>query len=440
MPWTEQAIFYHIYPLGALDAPKSLDEHQGESNRIRDIAGWADHLIGLGCNAIYLGPVFRSSTHGYDVESYVDLDPRLGSNHDLAETIRMLKDKGIRVVLDAVFNHTGRRFYAFEDIQRHGASSRYRDWYQGLRFDCSNRLGDPFCYDTWADALELPKLNLSNREVRSYLIEQALAWFERFDIDGLRLDAASDMAPDFLSELAEACRRVRPEAWIMGEVVHGDYRLQMQEGRLDSVTNYEGYKGLYSSFNDGNMHEIAYSLTRCFARGGIYEGKALYNFVDNHDVHRIASALDDTRDLHPIYGLLFTMPGLPSIYYGSEYGIAGRRGHDSDGELRPRFSPYEENAGANHDLAASIARFSTLRRELSSLRTGSYREIAVGPRYLVFERSFGSERVIVAVSAEEGPITLNLAEGSGRDELNNEDVSLDSCPVAGKWLRVIRCE
>ncbi|MFY0574859.1 alpha-amylase family glycosyl hydrolase [Cystobacter fuscus] len=274
-------------------------------------------------NALYLGPVFESSSHGYDTADYSKVDRRLGTNADLSRLVAAMRAAGIRVILDGVFHHVGRDFWAFRDVQVHGERSRYRDWFSGLQFGKRSPYGDAFSYDGWSGHYNLVKLNLQNAEVRAHLFGVVEQWISEFGIEGLRLDVAEVMDVSFLRDLAAFCRRLRPDFWLLGEAIHGDYRRLGNPETLDSVTNYECYKGLYSSLNDRNYFEIAYSLQRQFGENGIYRDLLLYNFVDNHDVNRIASTLKDPAHLLPLHLMLFTIPGVPSIYYGSEWGQEG---------------------------------------------------------------------------------------------------------------------
>jgi len=323
--WSEQSVFYHIYPLGFCSAPQGNDFSAPPQNRIRRLCGLGGYLKNAGFNAVYLGPVFESTTHGYDTADYFNTDRRLGTNADLAETCADLKNSGMKLVFDAVFNHVGRDFWAFRDVREQKTESPFRSWFAGLDFSRRNGMGDPFAYDTWQGHENLVKLNLSDNEVRNHLFAAAENWIQTYDIDGLRLDAADCMDKKFLSDLAARCRALKPDFWLMGEVVHGNYRDWANPDCIDSVTNYEAYKGLYSSFNDANFFEIAWTLRRLFGRNGICAGTNLYSFADNHDVDRIASTLKDRRHLHPLYCLLFCMPGIPSVYYGGNTGHAEKK-------------------------------------------------------------------------------------------------------------------
>ena len=297
--WARDVVFYHIYPLGFCGAPRRNDFWSAAVPRLAQVASWAGHMRDLGVNALYLGPLFESTGHGYDTADYYHVDRRLGDRALLAEVVSHLHSNGIRVVLDGVFHHVGRDFWAFRDLLERREGSPYRDWFHGLSVDRCSPLGDPFVYDTWEGHHDLVKLNLHNPAVKEHLLQAVEMWIHEFDIDGLRLDVAHCLDLRFLRELAASCRRLREDFWLLGEVIRGDYRNWVNPETLDSATNYECYKGLYSSLLDHNYFEIAFALNRQFADCGLYRHLPLYNFADNHDVDRIASTLRDHADLYP---------------------------------------------------------------------------------------------------------------------------------------------
>ncbi len=297
--WVYESVFYHIYPLGLCGAPQENDLSSPVDYRMDKLYAWVDNLKEMGVNAIYLGPIFESTSHGYDTKDYYNVDRRLGDNESFAKLVDFFHDNGIKVVLDGVFNHVGRDFWAFKDLLEKGEESPYRDWFEGVNFKYQSPYGDPFTYNAWEGHYSLVNLNLKNPEVKEYLFGAVNEWVDKFDIDGLRLDAADCLDVGFIKDLKAYCNNLKDDFWILGEIIHGDYRKWAGEGLMDSVTNYECYKGLYSSHNDNNYFEIAYSLKRQFGEEGIYKDLFLYSFVDNHDVHRIASRLKDSSHLYP---------------------------------------------------------------------------------------------------------------------------------------------
>ena len=424
--WIKDAFFYHIYPLGLCGAPHKNDLDLPIHPRLESLYPWINHIQNLGANAIYLGPVFQSTSHGYDTIDYYHLDRRLGNNDTLARFSEAIHQRGMRLILDAVFNHVGRDFWAFRDVLEKGENSPYCDWFYQLRFGERSPKGDPFQYESWHGHYSLVKLNLENPQVRDHIFGAVELWMEKFGIDGLRLDAADCIDFGFLQALNDFTRSRKPDFWLMGEVVHGDYRQWVNPETLDSVTNYAAYKGLYSSLNDGNYFEIAHGLTRQFGENGQYKDFRLYNFVDNHDVDRVVSKLKDPAHLYPLYILLFTMPGLPAIYYGSEWGIPGVKEKWTDAPLRPALDLYKMQMSVPHpNLAPSISKLAQIRAKSAALKSGRFQQIHVSHKQFVFLRAFQDEQVLVALNSdcEEKVIDLDLSLGGDSliDHLNLGD-------------------
>ncbi|HZU87590.1 MAG TPA: alpha-amylase family glycosyl hydrolase [Anaerolineaceae bacterium] len=446
--WAKDAIFYHIYPLGLCGAPEHNDFNCPPEERLNKLYPWVDHIAGLGANAVYLGPLFESSTHGYNTADYYRVDRRLGTNETLKALAQTFHARGIRVVLDGVFNHVGRDFWAFKDVQARRENSPYASWFTNLRFGGQSPYGDPFTYEGWDGHYSLVKLNLENPHVRAHLLDAVRMWIREFDIDGLRLDAADVVSLDFLRELGQVCREVKPDFWLMGEIVFGDYRRWTNEGGLDSATNYEAYKSLYSSFNEHNMFEIAYALNRQFGEGGIYRGLGLYSFADNHDVNRIASTLKDAAHLYPLHILLFSMPGIPSIYYGSEFGLEGKKTRGSDAPIRPSLDLNTLNASAPQPgLPGDIRRLAALRNEHPALRHGDYRQLHVSANQLAFVRQTAEECLLVAINASDQPAELSLnipaaAQSAAFDILNHQPVTGQygqfTLQLPARWGQIIK--
>ncbi len=405
--WADESVFYQIYPLGFCGAPAEND--WVTVNRIQKIGEWAEHIGKLGANALYLCPIFDSDRHGYDTRDYRRLDPRLGTNEDFAAVCRTLHEHGIKVVLDGVFNHVGRGFWAFRDVLEKKWDSPYRDWFH-INFGGNSNYNDGFWYEGWEGHYELVKLNLRNPAVADYLLDCIRFWVDQFDIDGLRLDVAYCLEPGFLRRLRDFADHIKPEFFLVGETLHGDYNRWVGDGLLHSCTNYECYKGLWSSLNSNNLFEIVHSLKRQFGPENwtLYKGKHLLCFADNHDVTRAASVLTNPAHLPLLYGLVFAMPGIPCVYYGSEWG---ERAHKSQGDaaLRPCFDHPEWNS-----LTDTIAAMARAHRESEALCYGDFRELVLTNRQTVFQRRTDSERVLVAVNADSQPYTAHFDAGCGR--------------------------
>lgn len=339
--WYNEATIYQIYPLGLCGAPTENDGKQ--ESRIRKLISWIDEIKVVGADTVLLNPMFSSDRHGYDTRDYFQVDCRLGSNADLAEVCKAFHQAGLRVIFDGVFNHVGRGFWAFQDVQKKREESPYQDWFY-LDFQNNNAWNDGFSYQGWEGCYDLVKLNLQNPAVIHHQFEAIQSWIEQYDIDGLRLDVAYSLPLDYLEKLRGFVNGQKGDFLLLGETLHGDYNRWLSSGLCDSVTNYECYKGLWSSLNSGNLFEIAHSLGRQFGPEPwtLYQGAHLLSFLDNHDVTRIASQLTNPKHLRLAYALLFGMPGVPCIYYGSEWGILGRK-TDGDAALRPPLEQAEPN-------------------------------------------------------------------------------------------------
>ena len=401
MAWYDEAVFYHIYPLGLTGAP--AENPYGEPvSRLNTLLPWIEHVRKLGCTALYIGPLFESVGHGYETTDYRKLDSRLGTNEDLKQFVRLCHASGIRVVLDAVFNHTGRDFFAFRDLRVHREQSRYRDWYRGVYFGGNNEYNDGFSYENWGGYNLLVKLNLQNPEVREYLLDTVRFWISEFDIDGLRLDAADVLDFDFMRCLRDMTDNVKEDFWLMGEVIHGDYTRWVNERTLHSVTNYHLHKALYSAHNDHNYFEIAHTVKRQLDMG-LGSRVRLYNFTDNHDTERIFTRLQNKAHWVPTHILLYTLPGIPSVYYGSEFGIEGRKIRGSDASLRPCL-----DLGALHPEKNSFCRMictlGQIRRSVPDLIYGAYRELQLTTTKYAFARG----DTIVTVNNAESPVEFDL--------------------------------
>ena len=403
--WAEEALFYHVYPLGMCGAPAWAGDETGCVGRLEQLYAWIPYWQELGVDAILLGPIFASGSHGYDTSDFFHIDPRLGDANGFAGLVAALHRGGIKVVLDGVFNHVGRDFWAFRDVCADPEGSPYRDWFHlstGRSAD-----GDPFAYACWEGHQNLVRLNHGQAQVREHLLAAVSHWISDFGIDGLRLDVAYCLDPDFLTALAAHCRGLKPDFWLMGEIIHGDYRPLLS--KLDSVTNYECHKGLWSSHKDRNCFEIAHSLQRHFGPGGISKGRALFNFADNHDVDRVASRLPDPAQLFSLYLLLLTMPGVPSLYYGSELGLTGSKAQSDDAPLRPPLAIDDAVAAAQRSsLFAWISKLAAIRRRLPALQSGAYQELAIRSEQFAFARETADSVCIAAINLSGQPASLRL--------------------------------
>lgn len=404
--WAYESVFYQIYPLGFCGAPFENDGVL--TPRIRKVIDWIPHIKNLGANAIYLSPVFESDTHGYNTRDFRKIDVRLGTNEDFADVCQALHKEGIKVVLDGVFNHVGRGFWAFQDVLEKRWDSPYKDWFH-ISFDGNSNYNDGLWYEGWEGNYDLVKLNLCHPDVKQHIFDSIRSWVEEFDIDGLRLDVAYCLDENFVRELRAFCDNLKPDFFLVGEMLHGDYNRLMNDSMLHSATNYECYKGLFSSFNSMNMFEIIHSLLRQFGPENwtLYRGKHLLCFVDNHDVSRIASNLTNEQHLPLIYALCFGMPGIPCVYYGSEWGAKANKS-EGDPALRACFDAPVEN-----DLTAWISKLAAAKKASNALNYGDFRSVVLTNRQCIFERKTDSERVLVAINADNVPYTAHFDAGCG---------------------------
>ena len=430
MAWYENSVFYHIYPLGMLGAPKENSYGEVE-HRLPELKKWLPHLTGMGVNAIYIGPLFESVGHGYETTDYKKLDSRLGDNDDLKDFVKACHDKDIKVIFDGVFNHTGRDFFAFKDIKENRENSRYKDWYCNVNFWGNNEYNDGFSYDNWGGYNLLVKLNQRNPEVKDYIADVIRYWVNEFDVDGIRLDAADVLDFDFMKMLRWVAGEVKPEFWLMGEVIHGDYTRWVNDGTLHAVTNYTLHKALYSGHNDHNYFEIAHTVKRLYEMGGNRpDGLRLYNFSDNHDVERIITKLSNKANYLPVHILVYTLPGVPSIYYGSEFGIEGEKHRGgSDDAIRPALN-YEDykNALTDNSYTRIIAALGKVRNATPALSYGEYREVMLTNRQYVFSRKMGDTTVIVAVNNDENQAQVGgggLPDGQYKGMLNGGTITVN---------------
>ena len=413
MAWYDETVFYHIYPLGMTGAPKQ-NSYSEPVHRLNMLLKWISHIKEIGCNGVYIGPLFESVGHGYETTDYKKLDSRLGTNEDLTNFVSECHKQGIRVILDGVFNHTGRDFFAFQDIKQNRESSLYKDWYCNVNFSGNNSFGDGFSYENWGGYDLLAKLNQHNPAVRDYICDVIRFWVSEFDIDGIRLDAADVLDFDYMKALRQVANEVKTDFWLMGEVIHGDYSRWANDGTLHSVTNYMLHKALYSAHNEHNYFEVAHTIN--YVNDKVGNRLNLYTFVDNHDVERIYTKLNNKSHFVPVHVMLYTLPGIPSIYYGSEFGIEGRKERGSDDSLRPalNYDDYKDAIQTNPH-AKLIAALGKIRQNTPALCYGDYKELELQTTYFAYERTFGGKSVIITVNNGDNDVHMSLACGNSTE-------------------------
>ena len=413
--WAYNETFYQIYPIGFCGAPVHNDgvtEH-----RILKIGEWAEYLGDLGIGSIILNPIFESDNHGYDTRDFRKIDCRLGTNEDFKEVCEKLHDNNVKIMLDGVFNHVGRGFWAFKDVQEKNWDSPYKDWFH-ISFDGNSAYNDGFWYEGWEGHYELVKLNLDNPDVQHYLLDAVDYWIRCFDIDGLRLDVAYSLPRWFMAMLSDHCKSQKQDFFMLGEVLGDNAGYMYTEAKLDAITDYPSYKAFWSSFNSLNMFEYAHTLKRNAM--DMYRGRDLLTFVDNHDVNRISSTLTDERKLPLVFGLLMAVPGIPCIYYGSEWGIKGEKIQGvTDAPLRP-----ELDAPAPNDLSDLVSKYIHMRRGHKALSMGDYKDLVLTNKQYVLERNYEGEKIVVALNIDDAPYTIYppIEHGSYQDLMSGEMV------------------
>ena len=435
MAWYDEAIFYHIYPLGLTGAPKQ-NSYGEPVHRLNTLLPWTSHIKEIGCNAIYIGPLFESVGHGYETTDYKKLDSRLGTNEDLTNFVAECHKQGIRVILDGVFNHTGRDFFAFQDIKQYRENSQYKDWYCNVNFFGNNSFNDGFSYENWGGYDLLAKLNQHNPAVKDYICDVIRFWVREFDIDGIRLDAADVMDFEYMKALRHVANEVKPEFWLMGEVIHGNYSRWTNEGTLHSVTNYMLHKALYSAHNDHNYFEVAHTIK--YVSGMVGNNLNLYTFVDNHDVERIYTKLKNKAHFVPVHVMLYTLPGIPSLYYGSEFGIEGRKERFSDDSLRPALH-YEDykNAVETNPSTKLIAALGKIRQNTPAFCYGDYKELELQTTHFAYARVLDGKYVITTVNNGDNDVSMNLEAGCSAEyvgALTGERVAVNNGRIQVKVL------
>ena len=390
--WVRHAVWWQVYPLGFVGAWPPRDDNV-DRHRLRRIEAWLDYALELGVSGLALGPVFASETHGYDTVDYFQIDPRLGTDDDFASLITAAHDRGLRVMLDGVFNHVGRGYPAFQAALMQGRDAPTASWFR-FHWDAP---GHEPGYDNFEGHDSLVALNHREPAVADMVVEVMNHWLDR-GADGWRLDAAYAVPPEFWSSVLPRVRERHPEAYFVGEVIHGDYPQIVTESTMDSVTQYELWKAIWSSLNEGNFYELDHALER---HNGFLDTFVPLTFLGNHDVTRLASKLDDERDIALALAVLMTVGGTPSIYEGDEQGFRGVKEDRENGDdaVRPPFPdkpadlvPYGWPTYHLHQELIG------LRRRHAWLHTARTRKLHLSNEQYAFEVADGTDRLAVCLN------------------------------------------
>ena len=405
--WVEGRTWYHVHALratGAADVNPDPTATVPTGDGLRRLLPILDHLVELGCAGLLLTPIAASSTHGYDTVDPLRVDPRLGDDADFDVLVAACHERDVRLVLDGVLNHVGRAFGPFEDVRAHGRASAYADWFR-LDFDADGP--DGFGYRDFEGHRELVALNHRSAAVLHWATDVTRHWLGR-GADGWRFDVAYAIPPAFFAELTSRVRREHPEAFLFGEMIHGDYAGFVAASGLHGVTQYELHKACWSGCNDRNLFELAWALGR---HADMAASFVPVTFGGNHDVTRLASKLDDRSHLEVVLAVLSTVPGSPCVYYGDEGGAEGVKvdGPGGDDAIRPRFDDLTRDPAIEERYRHWIA----FRRERPWLTTAALEVGDVANERLSYSlRDRGSNRTMTVELELSGEVRVTEA-GSG---------------------------
>ncbi|MGM0883580.1 MAG: glycoside hydrolase family 13 protein [Bacillota bacterium] len=407
--WVKDAVFYQIFPERFANGDRSLDPENVEpwggeptpqnffGGDLQGVIDHLDHIAGLGINAVYFTPLFEATTnHKYDTQDYMKVDPHFGTNEKLKELVDACHTRGIRVLLDAVFNHSGKTFPPFVDAQINGQQSKYADWFHVREWPLQVIDGVP-TYETFAFEPLMPKLNTEHPEVKQYLLEVARYWIEEIGIDGWRLDVANEVDHQFWREFRHTVKSVNPEAYILGEIWH-DSMMWLQGDQFDAVMNYPFTNAVLDFFAHQTIDAKAFAnaIGAQLAAYPQQVTETAFNLLDSHDTPRLLTICDDNTDAMKLSSLFqLTYPGTPCIYYGDEVGING--GGDPGCRKCMVWDPAEQNRELLQFYTAAIG----LRHRYSALRSADIRFVHVGAAdgTLVYERRDGNQRLLIALNA-----------------------------------------
>lgn len=392
--WVEHVIWWHVYPLGFVGAHPADPPPGPAEHRLRRIVDWLDHAIELGASGLALGPIFSSRTHGYDTTDHFRIDPRLGDDDDFDTLVGEARRRGLRILLDGVFNHVGTDFANTEWLRTRG---------DGV--------------DTFEGHGDLVALDHDNPAVIDHVVEVMTHWLGR-GADGWRLDAAYAVPDRFWAQVLPRVRGTFPDAYFLAEIIHGDYSQRVRASGFDSVTQYELWKAVWSALNDGNFHELDWALVR---HNEFLETFVPMTFVGNHDVTRIASQLDDIRHLEHALVLQMTTGGTPSVYAGDEFAYTGVKEERFGGDdaVRPEFTPPPADLDKHGADVFRLHKFLIgLRRRHAWLHAARTSPLQLTNRQYVYQSRVGSESLVVALNIDDEPLPISLPDlGFDRGEV-----------------------
>jgi len=397
--WPEHVMWWHVYPLGFVGAPirEGVDPGADPVHRLERLVPWLDHVIALGLNGLLLGPVFAAETHGYDTVDHFRIDPRLGNEEDFARLVTAARERGIRILLDGVFHHVGRGHTAFQTLAEDGPQLFRGRWVDG-RFEA----------DVFEGHDALVALDHRSPAVVDLVVEVMCHWLER-GIDGWRLDAAYAVPREFWAEVLPRVRERFPEAWFLGEVIHGDAAGIVRETTMDSLTQYELWQGIWHGIADRNLFELTHAIER---HDELLATFVPQTFVGNHDVTRIASAVGAEFVPHAL-AVLFTAAGTPSVYAGDEFGWAAVKEERLGGDdaVRPEFPDHPDDVDADARILQVHQALIALRRRKPWLWRAHTDVVEVANTAVTLRTAVGDDAVVVALNVGDEPVELPIADG-----------------------------
>lgn len=426
--WVFDAIIYHIYPLGYLNAPPYNPLNNQVVPRLAELSNWYDYWEDLGISTIYLGPIFQSHSHGYDVIDYFEVDQRLGTLDSIKQLVEALHQRDMHVIMEGVFNHTGRGHFAFQDVLANRQDSEYAHWYH-IDWDGNNGHNDGFSYISWEGHERLPKLNHSAHEVREHLYDVAKYWMNELDIDGWRLDVAYEIGAEFWWHFRRVCKHINADCFLLGEMFSGNYRDLVNADHLDSATNYHLYNAFTSAFNNDNLWELKSALDRLFGpEYGIFQDLPLINFMGNHDVTRILDLLNNDIHLYPAMITLMTIPGVPALYYGDEAGMRGFKYEGDEALRRPMPAIDDVWPDEQRDIFRELSRLTAIRKANVALTRGSYAGLQTTHEVFSYLRYTAEQHALIALNSSGNimsaslPVSrYNIPDGTQYIDVLNDD-------------------
>jgi cyclomaltodextrinase len=432
--WVDHALWWHLYPLGFLAAEATSAAGRATMHRLSSLERWLDYAVELGASGLLLGPIFASSTHGYDTVDHLHVDPRLGSDDDFDHLVASVHARGLRILLDGVFNHVGRDHPRFRQALVSGAGSPHDRWFR-IDWDSRPKPGGEPDYATFEGHRGLVALNHTEPEVADYVVEVMCRWLES-GADGWRLDAAYAVPTDFWAAVIPRVRRSYPDAYFFGEVIHGDYAAFVEQSTLDAVTQYELWKAIWSSLSDRNFFELAWALDR---HNSWLETFVPQTFVGNHDVTRLASRLSDPWLSEAAIVILLTVGGTPSLYYGDEQAYQGVKENRVGGDDAVRtpfpsegprgFAPFGWPTYHLHqELIGLRRRHPWLHRATTAIEQ-------LTNRHIVYRSSYESNYIVIAINLDDhsaahrgGPVSSVLAGTATLDDITDSAATIQLPP------------